>query len=185
MNLQFLRGHVTLAHVVVLNVITTVAVAILVMGATGAGAAAPQAFQGAGSFRLASAVQAAPVEVQGSTQKTVASLQFTVPSGHKADIQATYNGQIQSTTSGAEVGVCFAGMKLDSGSSFLKPGEVLVLDRRIDVLAGDTLTLNDTLQAFKNGIGPGTHTLKVIGDAAGSNGCWYELGSVTVVANVH
>ena len=185
MKLQVLRAKVSLAHVLLLNALTVVAVAILALSASGAGAATPQVFQGAGTFRLASAAQATEVEVQGVTVKTVASVSFTVPSGHKADIQATYTGQVQSTTSGAEVGVCFGGMRLDSASDYLKPGEVLVLDRRIEVAGGESLTLNATIQAFKNGIGAGTHTLKVIGDAASSNGCWFNPGSITVVANVH
>src|ERR1035437_4344882 len=137
MKRQFLSRHVSLAHVLAVNVLTAVAVAVLALGVGTAGAAAPAAFQSAGSFRLAAASATTEVEVTGSTSKTVLSVSFTVPSGRRADVQATYNGQVQSTTAGAELGVCFAGMRLDSSSDFLKPGEILVLDRRIEVAPGE------------------------------------------------
>ena len=41
-------------------------------------------------------------------------LQFTVPSGKKADIMATFNGMITSEDLAAAVGLCQASMRLDS-----------------------------------------------------------------------
>jgi hypothetical protein len=180
MRLKVLRSNVSLVHVVFLNALTVVVVAMVALAA-GVGAATPDAFRPAGSYRMVTAYSADSVDVH---QSGVALLlgTFTVPSGKRADIQATFSTNVVSRDLGPAVGLCLAEMLIDSGTS-LKPGSVVLLDKGVDNGSG-YYGEQRTFLAFKSNIGPGTHNVLVVG-GAGGNGCWYGPSTLFIDANLH
>jgi hypothetical protein len=175
----FLTGHVSLWHVLALNVLT-IAVTAIIVAAASAGAA----FRPAGTVRLASTSSNASVKVAGSDGQTVIQqVAFRVPAGHRADVMAFWNAGITKADQTA-VGLCFASMRLDDpAGSDLLPGQMTVLDGGVTAGGGAFHGENAGLQAQRNGIGPGSHTLFVIAETGGA-GCWYGSRSLFVVANL-
>jgi hypothetical protein len=177
---QLPRGNVSLGHVIVLNALTVVVVAIVGLAA-GVGAASLDAFRPSGSYHMVTAYSASSIDVHQSGVSLLLGT-FTVPSGKRADIQATFSANIVSEDLGPAVGVCQAEMLIDSGTS-LKPGNVTLLDKGVDNGSG-YYGEQRSFQAFKSNLGPGTHNLLVTG-GAGGNGCWYGPMTLFIDANVH
>jgi hypothetical protein len=174
----------TVGHVLALNAVTLGLVTVLALGVASVGAVSPNAFQGAGSFRMASATRTTSVLVEGGDGPTaVLSVTFDVPPGKRADLLAFYNGQLTKATT-STVGLCFGSIHLDSPSGAeLLPGEQLLLDGGVAASGGAVHGEAASMQARKNGILPGTHELFFVATTGGV-GCRYGNNALFAVANL-
>jgi hypothetical protein len=181
---ELLGRPVTIGHVLLLNAVTLLLVAVLALGVTSAGAVTPNAFQGAGSFRMASATRTTSVLVEGADgPTTILAVSFRVPAGKRADLLAFYNGQLTKQTT-STVGLCFGSIHLDSPSSAeLAPGQQLLLDGGVAASGGAVHGEAASMQARKNGVLPGTHELFFVAETGGV-GCFYGNSALFVVANL-
>jgi hypothetical protein len=177
---RFLGTKVSLGHVLLLNAVTVVIVAVIAVAAT-VGAASPASFRPSGSFRMVTAVNNDVVDVH-QAGVNVLSASFTVPQGKVADIQATYNATIVSEDLGAGLGLCQVQMLIDTGT-VLKPGQATLLDKGVDNGSG-YYGEQRSYQAMKNNLGAGTHNL-IVAASGGGTGCWYGPGTLFIDANLH
>jgi hypothetical protein len=182
---RFLGRSVSLGHVLVLNAATLVVAGVLVVGAAVAGAGSViDSFRPVGNFRMASSSTTTSTLVEGADgPTTVLSVTFDVPSGKRADILVFYNGQLTKATT-STVGLCFGSVHLDNpGSTALAPGEQLLLDGGVAASGGAVHGEAASLQARKQGVTPGHHTLYFVAETGGV-GCYYDNNALFVVANV-
>ncbi len=179
---SFLRGQVSVGHVLLLNAMTIVIVAVLVYGAGAFATASPSAFQPGGSVRIASATSSSDVTIDFQPfERTILQASFSVPSGKRADVLAFLNGTVNT---GPNIVVCKVVMRLDGASSgtVLAPGEMTFLDW---YEAAGLVPVTRSVQGRKNSVGPGSHTLYVRGiNASGENTCSFGARSLFLVANI-
>jgi hypothetical protein len=182
---SFFETKVSLGHVLLLNAVTIGIVALFIVGITGVGAATPDSFSASGTVRIASAQTAGPGLIAGGDGNVVVmAVQFTVPSGKKADILASFQETVMSADLAAAVGLCFGTMRLDATNGpDLLPGSQVMLDKGVDNGSGYYGEARG-IQSRKLNVGAGLHTLYVIA-FSGGNGCYYGQGSTFVIANIH
>ena len=185
MRLSLPDGQVSVRRMIAINAITTAVVASLALGAVGVGAATLSAFRPAGTIRLATATNSGgPSAGNGSGPVLLLKVDFTVPSGQKADIVGLYTASVSNNSAGQVVGLCQGQFKLDNnGGGSPLPGGGVMLTKGVAAGSGFYSEVR-TIQTVKNSIGSGTHTLYVVGTGGGT-GCSFYGGVLSVIANLH
>jgi hypothetical protein len=174
-----LNSNLRLWHLVVIG-----ALFALLTGGTIALSAGPAAFWASGSVRLSGAQSDDTVSISGTDNPPVRVLRTTinVPSGKKADIQATFTTELQHNV--GTYAYCFGTITLDgapSNSHNFNPGSY-------QLLGGGTATEPNAVSVgmigIRRGVGPGFHAINVYITSAYA-GCTLFARGLTVVADIH
>lgn len=110
---------------------------------------------------------------------------FTVPPGKKADIIATFSGEV-SNLGPSTVDICYAILTITDEPRQMNPaGGITLLSQ--DVIYGGKYT-NASIQQYLNNVKPGNHsvTLGILAfDSNNSAQCKVNYRTITVIANLH
>lgn len=110
---------------------------------------------------------------------------FTVPPGKKADIIATFSGEV-SNLGPSTVDICYGILTLTNESRQMNPAGGMTLLSQ-DVIYGGKYT-NASFQQYLNNVKPGDHsvTLGILAfNSANAAQCKVNYRTITVIANLH
>lgn len=157
---------------------------------TRAGASAPTRQGGGAKFfkpgttMYAAAYATNEVVADGSLDLGPA-VNFTVPPGMKADIIATFSGEV-SNLGPATADVCYAILTVTNDLRQMNPAGGMTLISQ-DVIYGGRYT-NASIQQYLNNVKPGDHSLTLGIYSYDSNNranCKLNYRTLTVIANLH
>ena len=135
-----------------------------------------------GRIRMTASSLTSSVEVGSSSDTSVISASFRVPSGKKADVFAQFHGEAYNNASTAG-GYCYGEFRLDGvGGDTFAPGEEWLVD---NYLYGPGNYPTISMNGFKRRIGPGLHTVFFTMDQAGNADCFIYGRTLLLTANIH
>jgi hypothetical protein len=177
-----LNGNLKLWHMVVVGVLFA-----LITGGTVALSAGPAAFWPSGSVRLASAQNDNTISITGSNNPAVRVLHatLTVPSGKKADLQATFTTDLHHNGPGGTYAYCFGSITLDgspaNSNRLFNPGQYQLLGGAI---ATEPDAVSVAMSGVRKNVSSGFHDVSVYIDSA-YQGCTLFARTLTIVADIH
>lgn len=173
---------VRLWHVVIVGVL-----GMLLVGGGLALAGSGSAIFPAGSVRMVSAWSDEPKDVSGTDVPPVRflSVAFNVPSGRRADLQATFSGSLH--PNGQPIpdvfAFCFGRITLDgppSGTNLFRPGmQQLIGGPRANMPNAVSVAMT----GYRKNVGPGSHTVRVYISSA-FEGCSFQERNLNVLVNI-
>lgn len=178
-----LNSNIRVWHLVVMG-----ALLVVITGGTVA-LSASSGFWRAGSVRLDSAYASSndTISITGSNNPAVRVLRLgiTVPSGRRADIQATFTADLHHGGPGGTYAYCFGTITLDgspsSSSRRFRPGQYQLLGGAI---ASQPDAVSVAMSGVKRDVGPGYHTVNMYISSA-YEGCTLFARTLNVVASIH
>lgn len=175
-----LNSNLRLWHLVVMAVLL-----VLLTVGTIAVSAGPAAFWPSGSIRLTGAQSDDSISITGSNNPAVRVLRATlsVPSGKKADLQATFTAELQHGV--GTYAYCFGDITLDgspaNSSNLFNPGQYQLLGGET---AKEPNAVSVAMMGIRKNVGPGFHSVNVYINSAYA-GCTLNARALSVVADIH